>query len=241
MRLTYRPIERWPRPPTTHRQPNPFKADWQATLKLLDAELRHLDVTEAVLQVDSASEQDFRIDGTMRANARLGPRIILSCEVPGVGAVTYPCDAFEGRYHDDPPDWQINVRAVALGLEALRKLDRYGIVSNRQQYTGWKALGAGTPLGQATSDEMTSEQAARFLAEHAWMAGDSPDDTWRPWGPQHRGYMILLHSPAEVAQAWRLTARRLHPDTPVTGSPDLFRKATRAHETLVAHHGGQTK
>lgn len=44
-------------------------------------------------------------------------------------------------------DWQINLRAIALGLEALRKLDRYGITSRGEQYTGWRAIEA-TPSSE---------------------------------------------------------------------------------------------
>ena len=88
---------------------------------------------------------------------------------------------------------------------------------------------------------MTPHQAAMFLADQAVMAGDSPDDMIRPWGPNNRGYAILLQSPAEAARAFTLAAKRLHPDTAATGNPDLFRKATTARTMLIAHHGGRTK
>lgn len=38
--------------------------------------------------------------------------------------------------------WQDNLRAIALGLEALRKVERYGITRGTEQYTGWKMLTA---------------------------------------------------------------------------------------------------
>ena len=51
--------------------------------------------------------------------------------------------------------WQDNVRAIALGLEALREVDRYGIAKKGEQYAGWKALpsGAGSAASHVTSDE----------------------------------------------------------------------------------------
>lgn len=38
--------------------------------------------------------------------------------------------------------WQDNLRAIALGMEALRKVARYGIVKGNEQYSGWKQLTA---------------------------------------------------------------------------------------------------
>src|SRR5690606_32992952 len=37
--------------------------------------------------------------------------------------------------------WQHNVRSIALGLEALRAVDRFGISQKGQQYAGWLQLG----------------------------------------------------------------------------------------------------
>jgi hypothetical protein len=51
-------------------------------------------------------------------------------------------DAFQFAV-DKFATWQDNLRAIALGLEALRKVDRYGITKNSEQYTGWKQLEAG--------------------------------------------------------------------------------------------------
>lgn len=39
--------------------------------------------------------------------------------------------------------WQDNVRAIALGMEALRKVERYGITELDQQYAGFMQLNAG--------------------------------------------------------------------------------------------------
>jgi hypothetical protein len=43
------------------------------------------------------------------------------------------------------PSWQDNLRAIALGLEALRKVERYGIANRGEQYAGWAQLTAGGP------------------------------------------------------------------------------------------------
>ena len=44
----------------------------------------------------------------------------------------FPCDTFT--------DWQANVRGIALALEALRAVDRYGVTQQAEQYRGWTAL-----------------------------------------------------------------------------------------------------
>lgn len=235
MILIYRPIVTWPGERTAKRRNHPFgsRTTWTSTLELLGHELEMLHVSEAVLQVDSPSERDFRIDGGLRAGAhdRLrSPAVILSFEAPGIGPLQYPCDTFDVHWSGDSmKPWQVNVRAIALGLEALRKVERYGIAGRGQQYTGWKALPAGRPM-LAENAGMTRVQAAQFLADEAVMLLSG--DEFRPWGPQGRGWMVLL-DPAEARKAYNLAVKRLHPDTPVTGSHDLFIKAQEAREVLA--------
>ena len=72
-----------------------------------------------------------------RANASpKSPAVVIAFESKH-GPLQYATDAFT--------HWQANVRAVALGLEALRRVERYGITKHGEQYTGWKQLGSGTP------------------------------------------------------------------------------------------------
>ncbi len=76
------------------------------------------------------------------------------------------------------PAWRINVRAIALGLEALRKVDRSGIARGNEQYTGFRALGSGIEMPAA---QMAAEEALEFLRIHAgWAYGPDyvdPEDT----------------------------------------------------------------
>jgi hypothetical protein len=44
---------------------------------------------------------------------------------------------------DKFPSWQDNVRAIALGLHDLRRIERYGIVESDEHLTGFKQLTAG--------------------------------------------------------------------------------------------------
>jgi hypothetical protein len=69
----------------------------------------------------------------------------------------------------------MNLRAIALGLEALRKVERYGIAERGQQYAGFAQIGAGTAMGQSLDHVMTADEAARIVAEGAgamWSAND---------------------------------------------------------------------
>lgn len=179
------------------RTGSPFQSSWSTTLELLDRELRALGVRDGfVMQID-ASESDLRLDGQLRANARVAsPAVAISVDRKG-GALLFVC----GRF----PTWQDNVRAIALGLEALRKIERYGIVQSDEQYRGWQALPPGTPM---PAPKMTVDEAARFIVEHSGLPAGSVD----------RG------------TAYRAAAKRLHPDA--GGDPADFRKLTEARDLL---------
>lgn len=57
--------------------------------------------------------------------------------------------------------WQDNLRAIALGLEALRAVDRYGISKRGEQYRGWKAL----PMSSDDTGIHDEAQAREWLAQ----------------------------------------------------------------------------
>ena len=102
-------------------------------MNLLKHELERLQASNVVIEMD-LTEVDIRRDGLPRNNARpTTPRVCLSMDSP-YGPLRYPCDTFLS--------WQDNVRGIALALEALRKVDRYGVTKRGEQYTGWKALPA---------------------------------------------------------------------------------------------------
>jgi hypothetical protein len=141
--VTFRPLSR---PvgsgPTRYSQ---FKAPWRTTVSLLAKELRAHGASRTVLEVD-LREGDIRQDGLPRAdrNART-PGIVLSfraLNVPGEPNLRYEVCEFT--------DWKDNVRAVALGLQALRAVDRYGVTKRGEQYAGWKQIEAGVGDGNAS-------------------------------------------------------------------------------------------
>lgn len=124
-------LPQWPHQPCRSRKYSPFRAKYSDTLGLLDRELRNLRARHVVIQAD-CDASEVRRDGQLRSGARLrGPGIVLSFET-NKGAMSFPCDTYT--------DWQANLRAIAMSLEALRSVDRYGVTRNAEQYRGWTAL-----------------------------------------------------------------------------------------------------
>lgn len=138
MDVRFHPLTDWPAkatPANARKSPYQFKADFNTTLSDLETELSALGARDIVIQV-AADPADIRLDGWLRAGARVRhPGVVLSFESRH-GPLRYLTDRYEL--------WQHNLRAIALGLRALRAVDRYGITERGEQYTGWKALPVGT-------------------------------------------------------------------------------------------------
>ena len=152
--VTIRPLsEQLPTPTYTGWNGTPFNASWTSTVQLLVDETRALKPQRVVLELDLArGELDLRRDGMPRAQARTAtPGVIVSLIGTPHGDLRYPCSTFH--------DWQSNVRGIALALEALRKVDRYGVTKRGEQYAGWKQLPA--PTG-----EPSAERGRRLVEEH---------------------------------------------------------------------------
>jgi hypothetical protein len=155
--------------------------NYDETLDLLDKELRMLGVRKAVIQVD-LPESKIRLDGLPYAGARPEYQGIIFSFESKYGPLRYMTDVFDS--------WQDNLRAIALGLEALRKVDRYGITKKGEQYTGWKQL-------PASIEENIGgiENAAKILSRYSGF--DEP---------------LILRDKEIYKKAYRATALKLHPD-----------------------------
>lgn len=210
MILIFRPIKVWPEGWTGYRNrpTSPFAATYTATLQLLDRELHMLGATGVTMQVD-VSERDVRLDGQLRADARPShPGVILTIDTRKHGTLIYATDRFS--------HWQANLRAIALGLEALRKVERYGIAERGQQYAGYRELGTGIALGAA----MTLADAAQLLADEGGQVG--ADDLLF----EHEGGCRDW-----IDDSYRMAAKKHHPDA--GGDPGMFRRLTEARDLLV--------
>lgn len=177
----------------------------ERTYDELDRELWQIGATDAVVQIDVRTERDIRRDGTRPlSDARVkSPAIVLSFKRKGT-VHTFACDRFTR--------WQDNLRGIVLGLEGLRRLERYGIVQSGEQYRGWQALPSNaTPA-------LTTEAAADVVAKRAGFQRDH-----------------LLRDRESAKNAVRSARAKAHPDA--GGSDREFILVQEAARVLSLHHG----
>jgi hypothetical protein len=176
-----------------------FDTAWRKTVASLGRELRHLSASRIVLELDITEDQ-LRLDGMPRAGARLGSQSVRLSFESRHGPLRYET----GEYHS----WQDNVRAIALSMEALRAVDRYGVSKRGEQYRGWRQLTVNT--GNPEDAVVTEEHAREVLA--------------RSLNVPING---IRGTEAEVRRALRVT----HPDRP-GGDEKKFRMVVKAREVL---------
>lgn len=191
------PIGQWPGALTPQRQRSPFSAKLSSTMAVLQRELRELGAKNARMQIAVPANQ-FRLDGYPRATAKPEhPGIILTLDSRH-GPLSYPCDTFT--------TWQDNLRAIALALEALRKVDRYGVTKRGEQYRGFLALEA-----TSSSGFTTVSAAAMYVGQLA-------------------GIALTEGNPDGARRALRLAKRAAHPDT--GGTPTAWARLAEAEKAL---------
>lgn len=212
--IVYRALAAWT-DPVSVQEDSPFRAGWSDTADLLRREVDMLTDTDqyVVIEVDTA-EGNIRADGRMRADARVNSDGVVVSFDSRHGPLRYATDQFRraGWQSKRMPGWQCNVRAIALSLEALRKVDRYGVTHRGEQYTGWKALGSGIAMPKA---QMTVEEARRLLLDAAGQRNGN-----------------LAWTSANVTVLYRQAAKRMHPDA--GGDTGAFRLLTEARDLLAS-------
>lgn len=162
MNVTFRPLPTWPHKPTKRRRRAQFKTSYPRTLALLEREVRALGGKDVVMGV-GLEERDIRLDGQPRANARAygHPGVEISFDSRDHGRQTFATDEYD--------DWEDNVRAIALSLEALRAVERWG-VSKGRQYAGFTLLTAGPGL-----EELGARHVARWGSVKEALRHTHPD------------------------------------------------------------------
>ena len=138
MRVTYRPLPTWPYPETKPRESARFKVGLDRTMDDLRYEVDRLDGREILIGI-GYQDHEVRMDGTPRRDARRprhpGTEVSFDSRF---GRLTYATDIYTA--------WEDNLRGIALALEALRAIDRYGVSKRGQQYAGFALLTAGPGL-----------------------------------------------------------------------------------------------
>lgn len=199
----FKPIDQWPGTPTPSwkRRKSAFKATWSQTLDLLERELHHLKAKD-ILVDGYFGYGDIRNDGWPKSKARPSqPGVILSFDTKR-GRISMPCDTYT--------EWEANLRAIALTLENLRAVERYGVTTERaEQYTGWLKLSAANVI-----DEV--EHLARELAG---FAGADPSQA-----------NTFATNQDAFDRVWKEAARRTHPDT--GGNADDFKQVIAMRDRI---------
>jgi|ERR1051325_1589088 hypothetical protein len=118
----------------------------------------------------------------------------------------YPCDKWD--------DWRDNLRAIALSLQHLRKVETYGVVKG-QQYIG---MGQLPPAPAHVGSGMSDDSAARILAGYG-------------------GFNVLdiMSHRTVMEAAYRNAANKAHPDH--GGSHEQMAKVNLAAQVLRARFG----
>lgn len=199
------PLGPWNRPITDARASSGrFRATWDDTLKFLLREIDHLEPVGAIAVRLDVEAGDVRRDGMLRARARVGfPGVVVSFTSDVHGPLSYATDAYEQRWSGDLAGWQANLRAIALSLEALRAVDRYGVTRSGEQYVGWRAIESAT--GDAAAFR-SADEALRWMQTEADAVG------------------------ASGRTAYRWLARRRHPD--VGGDPAAWARLDAARHLV---------
>lgn len=183
---------------------SPFLAPWASTLDLVARELDYLRAEHTVLELEAVD-----VRGPLGALTVTGPRVRLSFDSRH-GPLSYATGRYGPRTPHDAQPWKANVRAIALGLEALRRVDRYGIARAGEQYSGWLKLPAGEP-----------SRSAGILLELSGLVGLTATQ--------------VVGDPATFRRAYSAAARRLDPDA--GGDPAVWARLQRARVVLLDHHG----
>jgi hypothetical protein len=222
----HEPLEEWPadvkRTPSANRKGALFSATWTETLKLLERELLQLEAHPDRTRIKTFHRGTVvRRDGQLRSDAPQpeNPGVILTFDVfkpngqrnasgQRLGKyvpVQFECDTFT--------HWKDNVRAIALALEALRKIERYGVARATVAEVGRKAL---PPAFEGRG--MTVDDAWQVLARFSSFTVEQ-----------------LMGVGARIKDAYREAAMRTHPDR--GGNHDDAAKVNVAYEVLKAHLG----
>lgn len=215
MGITLRPFDS---PPPSGNTYSPFKGSLADTLTVLARELEMVEAKQIVLQV-GYRDRDLRIDGMPRANAKMEHDAVALSFESRFGPLRYETNEFIGRSYTSQEGWASNLRAIAFGLEALRRIDRYGISRRGEQYTGWRQLPQSTDPVEQIVTKVDAAKVIHAEVDDIYDLADIADDG-------------SLGAGAHQAEAIREALMRSHPDK--GGDATRFRKVQRAREILVA-------
>lgn len=201
MQYRYMPEIKWRAAPKDLKTP---KASYTRAFSLLRYELSRIKATDVILEAGFRLDQ-LRNDGQPYLNAKPEHSSCrLSFKKGGKTPLSFECGSFSA--------FHVNVYLIAMTLERLRAVERYGCTQGDQQYRGWSQLPPSGGGGIQTAEWASKEDALQFLAD---VAGNV-DDVYLP----------------DLPHVYRDAARKAHPDA--GGSNELMSKVNRARDFIAA-------
>lgn len=175
--LVFRALPSWPYP-EQDAEADLFKASYTQTLSDLRREIELIDGRDVLVGVVTYASHIAKRGTSLLSDTKvLHPGAEVSFDIPegrGWRRVTFHTDA-RRSYFGNRQNFESNLRAIALGLEALRAVNRYGITTSGQQYAGFAQLTAG-PSQEVLGEELVRRYGsitAAMRATHPDTGGDT--------------------------------------------------------------------
>lgn len=197
MDIMFRPM---PEEPEWRALPKGCKprASYNRAFGLLRQELRAVEATDIIIEA-GFNTNNIRNDGWPYSSAKPSHSTVrLGFKKKGKTPLS-----FTSGGHGD---WVQNVYLIAMTLERLRAIERYGCVQGDEQYRGFSAL---PPGGSAIA---AAEWASPMHAS-IWL-----------------GEVAKMEPSRDLKLLYRAAAMAAHPDT--GGSPELMSKVNRARDFI---------
>jgi hypothetical protein len=198
--VAFKYMPRQDRVKAIHKDAQRISTNWSKAFEKLRYELARIKATEVVIEAGYKASQ-VRADGWPYSSAKPEHgQVRVSFKKAGTLAMAFLCGGWR--------EVEQNVYMIALTLERLRAIERYGCVQSEEQYRGWARLPAGNTI--AMGEWATAEDALRWLASVAGFAAT-----------------VSLR---DLDQVYRAASRKAHPD--LGGSDELMAKVNRAKEYI---------
>lgn len=180
-------------------------------MKLLRYELTKIGATDVIIEAGFTAD-NIRQDGMPYSGARPSHSTVrLTFRKGGKTPMSFTCGG-----HDD---WVQNLYLIAMTLERLRAVARYGCVQADQQYRGWAQLPPGG--GIAAGEWLTLDAAARFL----WIAAGWPENDL-----EKAQFRRVITDPEVLRRVYQDAAKVSHPDA--GGTVAQMSKVNRARDFI---------
>lgn len=172
MDLTFRALPAWPYP-EQDAEKDLFESTYTSTLDKLRREIELINGRDPLVGVVTYASHIAKRGASLLSETKvLHPGAEVSFDIPagrGWQRVTFHTDA-RRTFYQHRRNFEGNLRAIALGLEALRAVNRYGITTTGQQYAGFAQLTAGP-----SQEQLGEELVRQFGSVNAAMRATHPD------------------------------------------------------------------